>query len=105
MLDSGSSISIVTEQRTEARDSNTVEQNNKSSTTKKLYRHPNKESGDTNDIECNECNVSGDTNDICDIECNGWKAGRADIIVVPNKHRAIVGRDLFIPLGFPKLRR
>ena len=35
----------------------------------------------------------------CDIECNGWKDGRADIIVVHNKHRAIVGRDLFKPLG------
>ena len=35
----------------------------------------------------------------CDIECNNWKTGRADIIVVPNKHRAIVGRDLFRPLG------
>ena len=34
-----------------------------------------------------------------DIECNGWKARRADIIVVPNKHRAIIGRDLFKPLG------
>ena len=33
------------------------------------------------------------------IECNGGKTGRADIIVVPNKHRAIVGRDLFRPLG------
>ena len=35
----------------------------------------------------------------CDIECHGWKAGRADIIVVPNEHRAIVGNDLFKPLG------
>ena len=35
----------------------------------------------------------------CDLVCNGWKAGRADIIVVPNKHRAIIGRDLFKPLG------
>ena len=34
-----------------------------------------------------------------DIECNGWKAGRAEIIAVPNKHRAIVGRVLFKPLG------
>ena len=35
----------------------------------------------------------------CDIECNGWKAERAYIIVVPNKHQAIIGRDLFKPLG------
>ena len=31
----------------------------------------------------------------CDIECNGWNAGRADLIVVPNNHRANIGRDLF----------
>ena len=35
----------------------------------------------------------------CDIECNGWNAGRADLIVVPNNHRAIIGRDLFQGLG------
>ena len=35
----------------------------------------------------------------CDIECNGWRAGRADTIVVPNMHRAKMGRDLFKPLG------
>ena len=31
----------------------------------------------------------------CNIEFNGWNAGRADLIVVPNNHRAIIGRDLF----------
>ena len=35
----------------------------------------------------------------CDIECNGWNAGRADLIVVPNNHRAIIGRDLIQGLG------
>ena len=35
----------------------------------------------------------------CDIECNGWNAGRADLTVVPNNHRAIIGCDLFQGLG------
>ena len=35
----------------------------------------------------------------CDIECNGWNAGRADLILVPNNHRAIIGGDLFQGLG------
>ena len=35
----------------------------------------------------------------CDIECNGWNAGRSDLKVVPNSHRAINGRDLFQGLG------
>ena len=33
------------------------------------------------------------------LQCNGWNAGRADLIVVPNSHRAIIGRDLFQALG------
>ena len=35
----------------------------------------------------------------CDVQCNGWNAGRADLIVVPNNHRALIGRDLFQGLG------
>ena len=35
----------------------------------------------------------------CDIECNGWNAGRADLIVVPNNLRGIIGRDLLQWLG------
>ena len=35
----------------------------------------------------------------CDVECNEWNAGRADLIVVPNNHRALIGRDLFQGLG------
>ena len=35
----------------------------------------------------------------CDVQCNGWNAGRADLIVVPNNHRALTGRDLFQGLG------
>ena len=34
----------------------------------------------------------------CDFECNRWREGRADVIVVPNKHREMVGRDMFKPL-------
>ena len=35
----------------------------------------------------------------CDVECNEWNAGRAGLIVVPNNHRALIGRDLFQGLG------
>ena len=35
----------------------------------------------------------------CDVQCNGWNAGRADLIVVPNNHRALIGRYLFQGLG------
>ena len=87
MADSGSSTSIVTEQMAkdiEARDSNTWWSRTKNPVKLKSYTdHPIKNLGTL----------------YCDIECNSWKAGRADIIVVPNKHRAIVGRDLFKPLG------
>ena len=34
-----------------------------------------------------------------DVECNEWNAGRADLIVVPNNHRALIGRNLFHGLG------
>ena len=87
MVDSGSSTSIVTEQMAkdiEARDSNTWWSRTTNPVKLKSYTDtPIKNLGTL----------------YCDIECNGWKAGRADIIVVPNKHRAIVGRDLFKPLG------
>ena len=87
MVDSGSSTSIVTEQMAkdiEARDSNTWWSRTTNPMKLKSYTDtPIKNLGTL----------------YCDIECNGWKAGRGDIIVVPNKHRAIVGRDLFKPLG------
>ena len=35
----------------------------------------------------------------CDVQCNGCNAGRADLIVVPNNHRALISRDLFHGLG------
>ena len=86
MVDSGSSTSIVTEQMAkdiEARDSNTWWSRTTNPVKLKSYTDtPIKNLGTV----------------YCDIECNGWKAGRADIIVVPNKHRAIIGRDLLKPL-------
>ena len=88
MVDSGSSTSIVTEQMAkaiEARDSNTWW------------------SRTTNPVQLKSCTKAPFIKNLrtlyCDIECNGWRAGRAEIIVVPNKHRAIVGRDLFQTLG------
>ena len=87
MVDSGNSTSIVTEQMAkeiEARDSNTWWSRTTNPVELKSYTNtPIKNLGTL----------------YCDIECKGWRAGRADIIVVPNKHRAIVGRDLFKPLG------
>ena len=87
MVDSRSSTSIVTEQMPkdiEARDSNTWWSRKTTPVQLKSYKEtPIKNLGTL----------------YCDIECNGWKAGRGDIIVVPNEHRAIVGRDLFKPLG------
>ena len=87
MVDSGSSTSIVTEQMAkdiEARDSNTWWSRTTNPVQLKSYT---------------ETSIKNLGTLYCDIECNGWRAGRADIIVVPNKHRAIVGRDLFQPLG------
>ena len=87
MVDSGSSTSIVTERMAkdiEARDSNTWWSRTTNPVQLKSYTDtPIKNLGTL----------------YCDIECNGWKAGRADILVVPNKHRAIIGRDMFKPLG------
>ena len=87
MVDSGSSTSIATEQMAkdiEARDINTWWSRTTNPLKLKSYTDtPIKTLGTL----------------YCDIECNGWKAGRVDIIVVPDKHRAIVGRDLFEPLG------
>ena len=87
VVDSGSSTCIVTEQMAkdiEVRDSNTWWSRTTNSVKLKSYTDtPIKNLGTL----------------CCDIECNGWKAARADIIVVPNKHRAIVARDLFKPPG------
>ena len=30
----------------------------------------------------------------CEVESNGWNGGRVALIVVPNNHRALIGRDV-----------
>ena len=85
MVASGSSASLVTERMAKEiaeRDSNTWW----SHTTNPVQ--PN-----TNDPIHNKGTLYSD------IQCNGWNAGRADLIVVPNSHRTIIGRDLFQALG------
>ena len=81
MVDSGSSTSIVTEQLVkviEARDRNTCWSRTTNPVKLKSYTDtPIKNLGTL----------------YCDLECNSWK------IVIPNQHRAIVGRYLFKPLG------
>ena len=87
MVDSGSSASLVTERMAKEiaeRDSNTWW----SHTT-----NPVQLGSYTNDPIHNKGTLYSD------IQCNGWNAGQADLIVVPNSHRAIIGRDLFQALG------
>ena len=87
MVDSGSSTSIVTEKMAkdiEARDSNTWWSQTTNPVQLRSYtKTPRKILGTL----------------YCDTECNGWRSGRKDIIVVPNRHRAIVGMDLLKFLG------
>ena len=87
VVDSGSSTSIVTEQIAkdiEARDSN------------------NWWSRKNNLVQL-QSYINTPTKNLvtlyCDIVCNVWKARCADIIVVPNKRRTVVGRDIFKTLG------
>ena len=93
MVDSGRSTSLVTEQMIkdiEARDSNPWWSRTTNPVKLKSYTNiPIKNLGTL----------------YCDIECNGWRAGRADIIVVPNKHRVIVGRDFFKTLGIHRKKQ
>ena len=87
MVDSGSSASLVTERMAKEiaeRDSNTWWSHTKNPVQLRSY---------TNDPIHNKGTFYSD------IQCNGWNAGRADLIVVPNSHRAIIGRDLFQALG------
>ena len=87
MVDSGSSARLVTElmaKEIEERDSNKWW----SHTTNPVQLHSY-----TNDPIHNEWTLYSD------IQCNGWNAGQANLIVVPNSHRAIIGRDLFQALG------
>ena len=87
MVDSGSSAGLVTERmakQIEERDSNTWWSHTTNPVQLRSY---------TNDPIRNKGTLYSD------IQCNGWNAGRADLIVVPNSHRAIIGRDLFQALG------
>ena len=87
MVDSGSSASLITERMAkeiEERDSNTWWSHTTNPVQLRSY---------TNDPIRNKGTLYSD------IQCNGWNAGRADLIVVPNSHRAIIGRDLFQALG------
>ena len=36
----------------------------------------------------------------CEVKSNGWNGGRVDLIVVPNSHRAIIGKYLFKILDY-----
>ena len=87
MVDSGSSNSLVTE-----RIAHEIEDRDKNSWWSRKTNPTNLRSFTNTPIR----NVG---TLYCDIECNGWNAGRADLIVVPNNHRAIIGRDLFQGLG------
>ena len=87
MVDSGSSNSLVTE-----RMAHEIEDRDKNSWWSRKTNPTNLRSFTNTPIR----NVG---TLYCDIECNGWNAGRADLIVVPNNHRAIIGRDLFQGLG------
>ena len=87
MVDSGSSNSLVTERMTHE-----IEDRDKNSWWSRKTNPTNWRSFTNTPIR----NVGIL---YCDIECNGWNAGRADLIVVPNNHRAIIGRDLFQGLG------
>ena len=87
MVDSGSSNSLVTEIM-----AHDIENRDKNSWWSRKTNPTNLRSFTNTPIE----NVG---TLYCDKECNGWNAGRADLIVVPNNHRAIIGRDLFQGLG------
>ena len=87
MVDSSSSASLVTERISKEiadRDSNTWWSHTTNPVQLRSY---------TNDPIHNKGTLYSD------IQCNGWNAGRADLIVVPMSHRAIIGRDLFQALG------
>ena len=87
MVDSGSSSSLVTKGmagEVEIRDSNSWWSRSRNPTQLRSYtKDPIKNKGTL----------------YSDIPCNGWYAGRADLILVPNNHRAIIGRHLFPALG------
>ena len=87
MVDSGSSHSLITERMAreiEVRDKNSWwSRKNNPVNLRSFTNTPIKNRGTL----------------YCDVECNEWNAGRADLIVVPNNHRALIGRDLLQGLG------
>ena len=87
MVDSGSSNSLTTERM--ARE---IEDRDKNSWGSRKTNPTNLRSFTNTPIKNNGTMY-------CDVQCNGWNAGRADLIVVPNNHRALIGRDLFQGLG------
>ena len=87
MVDSGSSNSLITERMAQE-----IEERDKSSWWSRKTNPTNLRSFTNTPIK-NKATV------YCDVQCNGWNAGRADLIVVPNNHRALVGRHLFQGLG------
>ena len=87
MVDSGSSNSLITERM--ARE---IEDRDKNSWWSRKT-NPTKLRSFTNTPIKNRGTM------YCDVQSNGWNAGRADFIVVPNNHRALIGRYLFQGLG------
>ena len=87
MVDSGSSNSLITERMAreiEDRDRNSWWSRRTNPTNLGSFRNtPIKNKGTM----------------YCDVQFKGWNSGRADLIVVPNNHRALIGRDLFQGLG------
>ena len=87
MVDSGSSNSLITERM--ARE---IEDQDKNSWwSRKTYP--------TNLRSFTNTPIKNKGTMYCDVQCNGWNARRADLIVIPNNHRALIGRDLFQGLG------
>ena len=87
MVDSGSSNSLTTE-----RMAHEIEERDKKSWWSRKTNPTNLRSFTNTPIK-NKGTV------YCDLQCNGWNAGRANLIVVPNNHRALIDRDLFQGLG------
>ena len=83
MVDSGSSNSLITERM--AREIKDRDKNSWCS----------RKTNPTNLRSFTNTAIKNKGTMYCDVQCNEWNAGRADLIVVPNNHRALIGRDLF----------
>ena len=87
MVDSGSSNSLITERM--ARE---IEDRDKNSCWSRKTNPTNLRSFTITPIK-NKGTM------YCDVQCNGWNAGRAHLIVVPNNHGALIVRYYFQGLG------